>query len=201
MDNSSLNLDLKASTPLTNLTEKMSKVSGKNIVLREDSLIGQINLRANPENDKFFQSLKNLTGLVPPQIANNFTHDGNFRFYWLGPNEWLLTVPNAETLKLIDELTKETLNQHVSIVDVSDNRTCLTLSGQKSWTVLNKTCGLDIHPRTWQIGRCAQTLVARAQVLLAMTNDSELEFKLFVRNSFAEYLAGFLMEAMLEFAN
>ena len=201
MDNSSINLDLKANTPLTDLTEKMSKVSGKNVVLREDALIGQINLRVNPDNDKFFQSLKNLTGIVPPQIPNNFTSEGNFRLYWLGPNEWLLTAPDNETVKLIDDLTKVTLDQHVSIVDVSDNRTCLSLSGQKSWTVLNKTCGMDIHPRTWQTGHCAQTLVARAQVLLAMTNDSEPEFKLFVRNSFAEYLARFLMEAMLEFVN
>ena len=192
--------NLTEHTPLGNLTAKFASGSSTNVSLREDAPIGQINLRASPENYNFFQSLKNITGLEPPPIANNFTTSGEFKLFWLGPSEWLLTAPDSQSTKLIADLTAETLGQHVSIVNVSDNRTCLILSGPKSWTVLNKTCELDLHPRTWRTGHCAQTLVARVQVLLAITNDSNLEFRLFVRNSFAEHLAGFLLDAMLEFS-
>ncbi len=195
------NTEFKINTPVSGLTEKLASISCKAVSLQEDFPIGQINLRAKPENYDFFQSLKKLTELEPPRIPNNFTEAGDFRLFWLGPEEWLLTAPDLHAIKLIEDLTKETAAQHVSIVNVSDNRSCLMLSGPKSWIVLNKTCGLDIHPRTWQIGQCAQTLVARAQVLLTMTQESEPEFRLFVRNSFAEYLAEYLMDAMLEFVN
>ena len=201
MVKSTSNTEFKVNTPVSVLAENLASISCKTVSLQEEAPIGQINLRANPENYDFFQSLKKITGLELPRIPNNFTDAGDFRLFWLGPEEWLLTAPDIQTIKLIEDLTTETAAQHVSIVDVSDNRSCLILSGPKSWTVLNKTCGLDIHPRTWQIGQCAQTLVARAQVLLAMTQDSEPEFRLFVRNSFAEYLAEYLMDAMLEFVN
>jgi sarcosine oxidase subunit gamma len=58
-------------------------------------------------------------------------------------------------------------------------------------------CALDLRPRVFGPGRCAQTLLARAGVVL-MARDGD-EFLVFVRSSFAGYLAAWLLDAAAEY--
>ncbi len=188
-----------AQTPLADLSDTLMAATCAAVALHEAAPASQITLRAKPDNAEFSQAVRKLTGLDLPRLANTFSENDVNRIFWMGPTEWFLTAPDGEAERLITDLEQATGGQHVSIVDVSDNRTCLVLSGAKSWTVLNKTCAFDLHPRTFQPGQCAQTLAGRTQVLLAMTSDTPPEFHLYVRNSFAHYLAGFLLDAMQEF--
>ncbi|MEP3280244.1 MAG: sarcosine oxidase subunit gamma family protein [Stappiaceae bacterium] len=188
-----------AQTPLADISDTLLAATCRKVALREAPLASQITLRAKSDNADFFHAVQRQTGLELPRLANNFVEDDARRLFWMGPSEWFLTAPDGEAPRIVKELELATEGQHVSVVDVSDNRTCLTLSGAKSWNVLNKTCAFDLHPRTFEPGQCAQTLVGRTQVLLAMTADNQPEFQLYVRNSFAHYLAGFLLEAMREY--
>ena len=52
-------------------------------------------------------------------------------------------------------------------------------------------CSLDLHPR-WHAGMCAQTLFARAPVILEQRSDAT---RVFVRASFADYLIDRLLVA------
>jgi sarcosine oxidase subunit gamma len=47
-------------------------------------------------------------------------------------------------------------------VDVSASRAVIELAGAQARAVLAKGCGLDLHPRSFTAGRCAQTVLARA---------------------------------------
>ena len=80
-------------------------------------------------------------------------------------------------------------------VDLSANRTTLELRGPASRDVLAAGCALDLHPRAFRPGRCAQTLLARAQVVLEQV-DAEPAYRLLVRGSFAGYVATWLADAM-----
>src|ERR687888_465467 len=64
--------------------------------------------------------------------------------------------------------------------------------------VLLKGCALDLHPRAFDVGRCVQTLLARAQVVL-VARTNEPAYWVFVRASFAEYLAEWLLDAAAEY--
>jgi sarcosine oxidase subunit gamma len=55
-------------------------------------------------------------------------------------------------------------------------------------------CSLDLHPRAFAPDRCAQTLLARAQVILEQRGEDA--FRLHVRGSFAVYLASWLIDAV-----
>ncbi|MGW0201911.1 sarcosine oxidase subunit gamma family protein, partial [Nonomuraea sp. NPDC003201] len=57
-------------------------------------------------------------------------------------------------------------------------------------------CALDLHPRAFGPGRCAQTMLARAQVVLVPREDG---FLVLVRSSFAAYLAEWLLDAAAEY--
>ena len=59
--------------------------------------------------------------------------------------------------------------------------------------MLARGCALDLHPSVFPPGRCAQTLVARAQVILY--RPDEHTFRLLVRPSFADYLRAWLRDA------
>ena len=113
----------------------------------------------------------------PPVAPNTVVGDA----IWLGPDEWLVLGGREEDYAHMP-----------AAVDVSANRVCLELSGDGAADVLARGCALDLHPSVFPPGRCAQTLVARAQVILYRTEDA---FGLLVRPSFADYLRAWLRDA------
>ena len=57
-------------------------------------------------------------------------------------------------------------------------------------------CALDLDPRHFGPGSCAQTMVARAGVIVwALGEEPAPTFLLLVRPSFAPYLEGWLRDA------
>jgi len=102
---------------------------------------------------------------------------------WLGPDEWLVVGGREADYP-----------QAAAVVDVSANRVCFELTGDDVEDVIAQGCSLDLHPSVFAPGRCAQTLLAKAQVLLHRT---ELQsFRIFVRPSFAPYLRSWLEDAL-----
>jgi len=113
----------------------------------------------------------------PPVAPNTVVGDA----IWLGPDEWLVLGGREEDYA-----------EMPAAVDVSANRVCLELSGEGAADVLARGCALDLHPSVFPPGRCAQTLLARAQVILYRTEDA---FRLLVCPSFADYLRAWLTDA------
>jgi sarcosine oxidase, subunit gamma len=114
----------------------------------------------------------------PPLAPNTVAGDA----IWLGPDEWLVLGSREQ--------------DHADMpaaVDVSANRICFELSGEGAEDVLARGCALDLHLSVFSPGRCAQTLVARAQVILYRTEADA--FRLLVRPSFADYLRAWLRDA------
>ena len=114
----------------------------------------------------------------PPVAPNTVADDA----IWLGPDEWLVLGGREEHYP-----------DAPAAVDVSANRVCLELAGEGAEDVLARGCALDLHPSAFPPGRCAQTLVARAQVILYRTEPDT--FRLLVRPSFADYLRAWLRDA------
>ena len=105
---------------------------------------------------------------------------------WLGPDEWLVVGESANALRLPEGAG--------SLVDLSANRVVLELRGPSARDVLAAGCALDLHPRAFGPGRCAQTLLARAAVILEQTSG-EPAYRIYVRPSFAGYLTDWLRDA------
>jgi sarcosine oxidase subunit gamma len=64
--------------------------------------------------------------------------------------------------------------------------------------VLAKGCPVDLHPRVFPSGSSAQTTLGLAAVVLLAGDDPD-EFVVLVRQSFATYLADWLVDAAEEF--
>ncbi|MFC6081140.1 2Fe-2S iron-sulfur cluster-binding protein [Sphaerisporangium aureirubrum] len=101
---------------------------------------------------------------------------------WLGPGEWLVIGDEPPTR-----------SPDAAVTDVSAQRTTLVVAGADARNLLSHGCALDLHPSAFPPGACAQTTLARAQVvLLARDHD---EFWILVRASFARYLTAWLTDA------
>jgi sarcosine oxidase subunit gamma len=83
-------------------------------------------------------------------------------------------------------------------VDVSGQRVKLTLRGRYVRDVLAKGCALDLHHSVFRSGSSAQTTLGLAGVVLLAGDDPD-EFTVLVRQSFANYLADWLVDAAEEF--
>jgi sarcosine oxidase, subunit gamma len=81
-----------------------------------------------------------------------------------------------------------------AVVDVCAQRTVIELSGPGSLDVLMQGCSIDLHPRVFHEGRCAQTMLARAQVILLPVGPPA--YWIFVSTSFTGYAEAWLRDAL-----
>ena len=165
-----------------------------------------INLRGPAEDERFARAVEEVVGTPLPPACQALSGKGDLRLLWLGPDEWLAVAPpdQAHLVGVMESafgvLERALSGQHVVVNDVSDNYTTIEVSGPRSIDLLSKGCPLDLHPLAFPNGSCAQSLVAKAEVILTRDDiQSDLRFRLMVRPSFAEYLWAWLSDAAQEY--
>jgi len=135
-------------------------------VLRDVALASQVDVRGEPQPG---------FPVEPNTVAGDVL--------WLGPDEWLVLGGQEQDYP-----------DAAAAVDVSANRVCLELVGGDVEDVLARGCSLDLHSTVFSPGRCAQTLLARAEVILHRTDLQT--FRILVRPSLAPYLRAWLDDAL-----
>ena len=123
---------------------------------------------------------------------------------WLGLDEWLVVGPPGSasgahhgiwTAFGFDDPVAEGLRGADSLVDVSANRAAIELvadDAHDTRALLERGCSLDLHPRSWREGMCAQTILARVPVILQERANAT---RILVRPSFANWLVHWLVDA------
>jgi sarcosine oxidase subunit gamma len=112
---------------------------------------------------------------------------------WLAPDEWLVVGLPGTAPMIVAEFEAALAGTHHAVVDVSANRTVIELRGAARHALLASGCPLDLElDGGWVPGRCAQTLFARAQVIL---QEMDLATRVFVRPSFANYVVDRMLAA------
>ncbi len=173
-------------------------VDDAGVVLSELTFRHQIAVRGDSDDPAFTQAVERAIGVAPPTEPNTVAGpadlaDGS-RVLWLGPDEWLLVGADNAAAGLVSA----TEGLHAAVVDASDGRTVIAISGRDARDVLAKGCPLDLHPSAFTPGRCAQTLVAHAHVILHQI-DTAPRYEVYVHRSFANYLWRWLEDAAREY--
>ena len=106
---------------------------------------------------------------------------------WLAPGAWMVVAEGLDDGALYESL-REQLQDLAAVVDQSHGRAVLRLAGARARDVLAKGCRLDLHPRVFRPGMCAQTAIAQIGVLLHQI-DERPTYDLYV---FAGYALDFL---------
>jgi sarcosine oxidase, subunit gamma len=109
-----------------------------------------------------------------PTEPNTASTSGDRDVLWLGPDEWLIVGAAGAASAIREELEAP-------------------LAGPSRHDLLSSACPIDLHPRSWGDGRCAQSVFGAAQVLL---HEREGATRLFVRPSFADYVVDLLLASV-----
>ena len=166
--------------------------------VRELPFLAQVDLRADPSDAALMARLAGAIGARPPTEPNTavVSEDGTRHVLWLGPDEWLILGEPGTAPALEVALRAAIGAGRGAVVDVSANRTTLSVSGPRARELLAFGCSLDLDQRRFKPGRCAQTMLARANVIIAPVGPAEEpSFRILVRPSFAAYLAAWLTDA------
>jgi sarcosine oxidase subunit gamma len=175
----------------------LSTTTGGDLSIHEHPFVSQIDLRADPNDVRLIQELESALGFALPVVPNTVGSLNDRRALWLGPDEWLVVGPDGQQ-EAIERALHNALNGTFgSIVDVSANRTVLEIGGPKSRELLSHGVPIDLDARSFGPGRCAQTLLAKAQVIIEWRSD-DTAFHLYIRSTFASYAADWLLDAAAE---
>lgn len=183
---------------LADFDERFAQASGSAVAIRELPFAAELNFRTDPGDARVAEAVRKSLGFPLPREPNTASSAGGRSALWLGPDEWLVVGGEGEEALLERVLRSALGGTFGSVVDVSANRTVIELAGSAARDVLAHGCPVDLHPRRFGPGRCAQTLLAKAQVIVHQVNDTPT-FQLYVRTSFAWYLAEWLLDAMTEY--
>lgn len=147
----------------------------------------QVGLRLRPPHPAY------LAGIPLPLTPNRVAMTGALRMLWLGPDEWL-AVADGEAPDLLPRLERAVAGRRALVTDFSSSRAIFELGGAGARDLLAAGCGLDLHPRVFGQGQCAQTLLARVPVILDQLDDAP-QYRILVRCSYARWLYDWLIDA------
>ena len=166
--------------------------------IEEKPFLGYLNLRACNNNTGFLAASLKVLCCEPPTVANTVIESGDYRIYWLGPDEWMVVTPAGQQDQVKTELLAALDGVFCSVVDNSSGLTMLHITGDNAAALLATDCPLYLHPIEFKPGQCAQTRLASAGMTISPLADGA-GFEVIIRRSFADYLLLWLQDAAIAF--
>ena len=157
--------------------------------MADGRFLPQLDVRCSP---RVAERVGAALGVPLPTTPNTVGSKGQRSILWLAPDEWLVVDEGSAATER--EVRAAFAPDWGAVTDVSANRVLFELSGPSARDTLARGCPLDLHPRVFRPGTCAQTLLARTAVIVWQT-DAAPTFRLLVRASFAEHVRRWLSDA------
>ena len=137
-------------------------------------------------------------GCPVPVTINTASAAGERAALMLGPDEWLLLVPETERMAVEAAMAAALSGRPHSLVDVSHRQLALLLDGPQAGLVLNAGVPLDVGVAAFPIGTATRTLFDKAEITLWRIGADA--FRIEVGRSLLPYLRAMLTEVMAELA-
>jgi len=171
------------------------RLAGEGIFLQERAFLGHLNLRCDARDGALASALERVLGCALPRTPNTFTTSAEgIKVLWLGPDEWLAVTPEGREDGVAGDLRHAAGDGYAAVNELGSGQTVIELTGPRAREIIAKGCPLDLHPRAFGPGRCAQSRLARTLVTILQVDDAP-RFELIVRRSFADYLWQWLADA------
>lgn len=129
--------------------------------------------------------------------ALHYTAGNAIAFAWAGPSQWLALKEGYDNGAFAQSL-RSALGSGASVMDQSDGRTILRISGPRAREALAKGILIDLHPSAFAPGDTAITTVAYMGVHFWQI-DAAPTYEFAVFRSFAIAFAEWAIDAAAEF--
>jgi sarcosine oxidase subunit gamma len=179
------------------LLKKHQATSSKAFRMTERPFLELVNVRGDTRDAAFVRAVETVIGCRPPEKPNTTAQGNGYDMLWLGPDEWLVRSATAhdaaQTAPLQAKLIAAFKGVFASAVDIGSGYTVLEISGTRTREVLSRGCPLDLHPKLFGKGQCAQSHYFKSSLTLLPIGDDS--FELVVRRSFADYFVKMMLDA------
>ncbi|MEO0623222.1 MAG: sarcosine oxidase subunit gamma family protein [Pseudomonadota bacterium] len=138
--------------------ERVEPRSG--LVCSDVSERGQITLKADLEIEAVRAAINEVVGVVCPDPRGAVFSEDNRGAVWMAGDELLLFVPRAEVASVTADLTERLADLHAMVLDVSDARAILRLTGPDAAETLAKGTPVDLRDAAFPIGLARRTHLA-----------------------------------------
>ncbi|KGU81488.1 sarcosine oxidase subunit gamma [Burkholderia pseudomallei] len=166
----------------------------KQFRFRERPFLDLVNVRGEPNDPAFVRAFEQVVGCRPPVKPNTVARGADHDVLWLGPDEWLVRSNGAVAAGALEaKLAQAVQGLYAAAVDVGSGYTIVEVSGARARDVLARGCPLDLHPRVFGVGQCAQSHYFKASITLVPTGDDS--YDIVVRRSFADYFCRIMLDA------
>jgi sarcosine oxidase subunit gamma len=171
------------------------RLDAEGVRLHERAFLGHISVRCDAGDGALTAALERALECDLPRAPNTFHVTSAARkVLWLGPDEWLVITPEGQQSAVAQALRHAAGEGFATIVELGSGQTVIEVRGARAREVIAKGCPLDLHPRVFGPGRCAQSRLGRTGVTIAQV-DADPSFELIVRRSFADYVWQWLQDA------
>jgi len=168
--------------------------ASKHFVMRERAFLDLVNVRGDLSDSAFVDAFEGVVGCRPPAAPNTVARSTAYDVLWLGPDEWLVRSSGPVPAGVLEpKLAQAIVGAYAAAVDVGSGYTVVEISGERVRDVLARGCPLDLHPRIFKPGQCAQSHYFKASIVLVPTGVDC--FELVVRRSFADYFCRIMLDA------
>ncbi|WP_028223717.1 sarcosine oxidase subunit gamma [Paraburkholderia oxyphila] len=172
----------------------------KGFAMRELPFRELVNVRGDLSDPAFVDAFARVVGCQPPAQPNTVARGNGYDVLWLGPDEWFVRSNAAvQAGELEAKLAPAFGEAYAAAVDVGSGYTVVEIDGARTRELLSRGCPLDLHPRLFREGQCAQSVFFKASIVLIPTGDDR--FEIVVRRSFADYFCRIMLDAAASLAS
>jgi sarcosine oxidase subunit gamma len=142
------------------------------------------NLRGDASDPRLADKAQQCFGMPLPVRAGTSGWRNDAALWWTGPTSWLYVAARHADGDF--DTVRTSLNGvGAALFDVSSSYAKWRVRGERAARVLNRGCPLDLHPRAFPPGGCAQTLLGHVTALLCRREEPGA-FIVLVARSFAD---------------
>jgi sarcosine oxidase subunit gamma len=116
----------------------------------------------------------------------------------LGPNEWFITAPQAEAVRLNRKIEDGLTSKFFSLVDVGHRSTTFVISGSSASEIINSGCPLDLREPAFPVQSSTRTVLGKAEIILTRRNGIA-GYEVECWRSFSDYIYDFLRNGAREY--
>lgn len=168
------------------------------IVIRSSTDLAYVHLRLRADDEPAVAAVQAALRGELPRTPSAVKRLPTATTYWLGPDEWLTEVGESNSAPLLRALEENIREHFAAVTDVTDAKVTFAITGPAATDLLRKGCPIDVHPRIFKSGSCAQTALARANVIVVCA-AAGAQYTVIADRSDADYLWRWLEDAALEF--
>ncbi|SEJ98705.1 sarcosine oxidase subunit gamma [Sphingobium sp. AP50] len=167
-------------------------IGGSKLWIRQAPVARISLLRVRKPTQALLDSYAAVLGHALPQ-GINMAVGIDPRIMSLAPHDWMIVGDAQPPLNTVD--TGASL---CHAADVTEGRTLFEIGGGLARSLLAKGTSIDLHPRSFCAGQCAQTLFAQTRLLIECVSDAPL-FNVYADRSYTSHMIDWFEDAIKEF--